>query len=385
MDCYLSNIIYYSYMIRVFKYRVYPTKQQLTKMSNIFDLTRWMYNETLAFRKNAWESKNISITHYETSKKIPEWKAQKPELNNVFSQVLQNAQLRVDLAFKAFFRRCKNGKNPGFPRFKSKDRYHSITYPQRGFRLHPDGLYLSKIGRIKIILHRPIEGIIKTCTIKKTPTKKWYVYFSCEIVKSIPIPKTGNVIGIDLGLTTYIQCSDGYKINNPRFFKQEQKALSQVQKRFSKIKNEKNRHSVALVHERIRNKRIDFCHKISKKLINKYDFIAHENLNIKRMLKQRKYSKSISDASWATLIQYMTTKAENAGRVIVAVDPRGTSQRCSQCGGTVQKTIKNRIHNCPYCGYKTSRDMNSAIEILRLGLESNEQSVHYTLCSKILV
>jgi putative transposase len=360
-------------MRKTYKYRLYPTKLQITKMNNIFELTRWVYNETLALRKNAWESDKKSISLYGTAKKLPDWKTNKPELNEVFSQVLQNAQIRVDLAFKAFWRRCKAGEAPGFPRFKGKGWYDSITYPQSGFRLHQDGVYLSKIDRVKIVLHRPIEGTIKTCTVKRTPTHKWYVYFSCDIEPKDPLPKTDKIVGFDLGLLTYIQCSDGSKIDKPRFFKQEQKSLSQAQKRFSKTKTRHNKLVVAKVHERIRNKREDFCHKASKKLVDKYDFIAHENLNVKGMLEQKKYSKSISDAAWSTLIQFLTYKAESAGRTVVAVDPRGTSQRCSQCGAVVPKTIEIRIHHCPHCGFKTGRDLNSALEILRLGLESVER------------
>jgi len=367
-------------MRKTFKYRIYPTKLQITKMDNILELTRWVYNETLALRKLAWESDKKSISLYATQIELTKWKTNKPELIEVFSQVLQNAQLRVDLAFKAFWRRCKAGENPGFPRFKGKGWYHSITYPQSGFRLHPDGVYLSKIGRVKIVLHRPIQGAIKTCTVKKTPTGKWYIYFSCEVEKTDFLPRTNKIVGMDLGLITFVQCSDGTKINKPRFFKEEQNNLARAQRKFSKFpekiwSTEKQRAKlvIARVHERIKNKREDFCHKTSKKLIDKYDFIAHEDLNVKGMLEQKKYSKSIADASWSTLIQYLTAKAENAGRVIVAVDPRGTSQRCSQCGTIVPKTINVRIHHCPHCGFKTDRDLNSAIEILRLGLESVER------------
>jgi putative transposase len=290
----------------------------------------------------------------------------------VFSQVLQNTQLRVDLAFKAFFRRCKHGENPGFPRFKGKGWYDSFTYPQSGFKLHTDGVYLSKIDRVKIILHRPIEGIIKTCTVKKTPTGKWYVYFSCITEKKDPLPKTGKITGIDLGLLTYIQCSDGSKINKPRFFNEEQKALAQAKRRENTTFKKKHKRVIAMIHERIKNRRGDFCHKASKKLVDKYDFIAHEDLNVKNLIEKKENSRNISDASWSTLIQYLTAKAENAGRVIVAVDPRGTSQRCSQCGQNVFKDLSVRIHNCPHCGFKTSRDLNSALEILRLGLQSVE-------------
>jgi putative transposase len=360
-------------MRKTFKYRLYPTKLQITKMNNILEQARWVYNETLALRKNAWESEKKSISLYASQKELTNWVSQKPELKTAHGQVLQNVQVRVDLAFKAFFRRCKAGENPGYPRFKGQGWYKSITYPQSGFRLHPDGLYLSKIDRVKIILHRPIQGFIKTCTVKKTPTGKWFVYFSCETERPSPLPKTDKIAGIDLGLLTYVQCSDGYKINKPRFFNLEQKALAQAKRRENETNKFKHKQVLAKIHERIKNKREDFCHKVSKKLVDKYDFIAHENLDIKNLLEKKENSRNIADASWATLIQFLTYKAASAGRITKAVDPRGTSQRCSQCGTTVPKTLDVRVHNCPHCGFKTSRDLNSAIEILRLGLESVER------------
>ena len=361
-------------MRKTFKYRLYPTKLQITKMNNILEQTRWVYNETLALRKTAWETEKKSISLYDSQKNMVQWKRDKPELGEVYSQVLQNAQLRVDLAFKAFWRRCKAGEKPGFPRFKGKGWYDSITYPQSGFRMHPNGrLYLSKIDRVKVILHRPLEGTVKTCTIKRTPTGKWYVYLSCDkIPMPDPLPKTGKVVGIDLGLLTYIQCSDGSKINKPRFFKEGQKALAQAKRRENTTFKKEHKRVIAMIHERIKNRREDFCHKAAKKLVDKYDFIAHEDLNVKSLLEKRENSKSISDAAWSMLILFLTYKAENAGRVRVAVDPRGTSQRCSQCGTDVPKDLSVRVHHCPSCGFKVPRDLNSALEILRLGLESVE-------------
>jgi putative transposase len=364
-------------MRKTFKYRIYPTKSQISKLNGIFEAVRYIYNETLALRKNAWETEKKYISLYETSNKLTEWKKEKPELLQVQSQILQNAQLRVDLAFKSFFRRLKNKENSGYPRFKGKRRYSSITYPQSGFRIHPDQtVYLSKIGRVPAKLHRQIYGVIKTCTVKRTHTNKWYLFFSCEVEKPEPLPKTGKIIGIDLGLTIYIQCSDKNKIDKPRFFKEEQASLAKAQRKFSKFpekvwskEKQKAKLIIAKIHERIKNKREDFCHKASNDLIKKYDLIIHEALNVKSMIEQKKWSKSISDASWGTLIDFLTYKAENAGKEIRSVDPRGTSQRCSQCGHTVKKDISVRIHDCPYCGFKTSRDHNSSLEILRLGMQ----------------
>mgnify|MGYP003793432331 CR=1 FL=1 len=367
-------------MRKTFKYRLYPTKSQIKTFNGIFESTRFVYNETLALRKNAWETEQKSISLYETSNKLVQWKNEKTELKDVQSQVLQNAQLRVDLAFKAFFRRLKNKENPGYPRFKGKGRYSSITYPQSGFRIHPDQtVYLSKVGRVPVILHRQIYGSIKTCTIKRTQTNKWYIFFSCEVDKPEPLPKTGKIVGIDLGLITYIQCSDKSTIDKPRFFKEEQNNIARAQRKFSKFpekiwskEKQKAKLVIARVHERIKNKREDFCHKTSNDLIKKYDLIIHEALDVKSMLEQKKWSKSISDASWGTLIDFLTYKAENAGKRTRSIDPRGTSQRCSQCGFVVKKDIYERIHDCPHCGFKTSRDHNSSLEILRLGMQPFE-------------
>jgi len=365
-------------MRKTFKFRLYPKKSQITALNKQLEGCRWVFNESLATKKTAWESNKESISLYSLNKFLTSWKEQKPELNDVHSQVLQNVQERVDLAYKAFFRRCKAGENPGFPRFKGFNRYSSMTFKQSGFRIHPDStVYLSKIGRIPVVFHRPIQGEIKTCTIQKTQTDKWFVNFSCEITRPITLMPTGLSVGIDLGLKTYIQASDGFKVNNPKFFKKEEKNLAKVQRKFSKFpKNIKSPEKtkakivVAKVHERIANKRKDFCHKTVNTFIQKYDKIVHEDLNIKNMLEQKKFSKSISDASWSLLIQLLSYKAVEAGRTTVSVDPRNTSQRCSRCLELVPKDLSVRIHSCPYCGLKIDRDLNASINILRLGLES---------------
>jgi putative transposase len=271
---------------------------------------------------------------------------------------------------------------PGYPRFKGFGRYDSLTFKQTGFNLNPanNTLYLSKTGRVPIILHRPIQGKIKTCTIFKTQTDKWYVSFSCEIDRPTPLYKTGKIVGMDLGLKTYIQISDGTDIKNPRFFKKAQKDLKIVQRRLSKFEKgdrsterQKAKKIVAKVHEKIKNKRDDFCHKTALKLVQEYDFIAHEDLNIKNMLEEKRYSKSIADAAWAELIQMLSYKAAEAGKITVAVNPRNTSQQCSKCLILVPKGIEERVHNCPNCGLSIDRDLNASYNILRLGLESVER------------
>lgn len=364
-------------MRKTFKYRCYPTKSEIKKIDNLLNLTRLVYNNTLALRKDNWETEQVHVSLYDSSNYLTQWKIENPDLRNVYSQVLQNAQLRVDLAFKAFFRRCKSGENPGYPRFKSFGRYHSMTYPSSGFKIHPDNTtYLSKIGRIKTVFHRELIGTIKTCTINKTSTNKYFITFSCEVVKPDDLPKTNKITGIDLGTRTYIQCSDGFKIDKPNFFNRSAKLLAKRQRKLAryKIDDPRRKHqrlSVARVHEHVKNQREDFCHKAANTLISKYDLIVHEDLNIKKMIKNSNVALSNHDAAWHQLIQFISYKAENAGRKVVSVNPAYTSQQCSQCGTMVWKDGKVRTHHCKQCGLKIDRDLNASINILRLGLQSD--------------
>jgi putative transposase len=364
-------------MRRTFKYRLYPTKKQITALNEQLELCRWVYNQSLEIKKSEWENNHKSLSLFDLNKLLTFWIKQKSELKQVYSQVLQNCQTRVDLAYKAFFRRCKLGQKPGFPRFKGFGRYDSMTYKQSGFHLHPTDstLYLSKIDRIPVILHRPVQGGIKTCSVIKNGTGKWFVCFSCETDKPVPLPKTNKIVGIDLGLKTLVQGSDGLNIKPPKFFRKEEKDLAKAQKKLEKIpkktpEREKQKRIVSRVHERINNRRNDFCHKLANKLVKSYDLICHEKLNIDNMLEQKKYSKSIADASWAKLLEMITYKAEEAGRLVIPVDPRNTSQLCSTCGTMVLKDITVRQHHCPYCGLDIDRDLNASLNILRLGLES---------------
>ena len=223
-------------MLKAYKFRIYPTKSQRTKMERTLDLCRWTYNQTLAYRKDAWEKEGKSVSKYETHNLLPAWKEEKPELNDVFSQTLQNAQERVDLALKAFFRRVKAGENPGYPRFRGRGWYDSFTYPQKGFKLNAGKLYLSKIGNIKIKLHRSIEGKIKRLTVRRAATGKWFACFSVEIEDQLKPPwKDGSLVGVDVGLESFATLSNGETIANPRFFREEETELARVQRKLSKV------------------------------------------------------------------------------------------------------------------------------------------------------
>jgi len=364
---------------KTYKFRIYPSKAQITTLEDTLELCRWTYNQTLAYRKNKWETEKQNTSKYDTHKLIPFWKLENPDLKLVFSQVLQNVQERVDLAFQAFFRRVKRHENPGYPRFKGRGWYDSFTYPQQGFEIKDSKtLHLSKIGDLKINIHRPIEGTIKRLTVLKTARNKWYASITVEQELSISEPKNMLVTGIDLGLTSFLTFSDGSKIENPRFFRTEEKELTKAQHKFSKAKNPKTLKVVQRIHERITNKRLNFAHQLSHKLVSQFGVICFEDLDIKSMLENesRGLSKSISDASWNLLLILTKYKAESAGSLVVFVDPKNTSQLCSQCGMIVLKDLSVKVHKCPYCKLELDRDHNAALNILRLGLQSLGSIIH---------
>lgn len=365
-------------MPKVNRYRIYPTKSQITKLNKTLELCRWVYNETLALRKNAWESEQKRISYYDSKKMIPIWKKDKPELKTVHSHTLQDVTMRVDLAFQAFFRRVKAGEKPGYPRFKGKGWYDSITYLQSGFSLNENILTLSKIGDIKIKLHRPLEGDIKRITIRKTSTQKWFVSILTDNDSYQPLEHTDKAVGIDVGILSFATLSNGTFVPNPRFYIQEEKALAKANRRFSKAEKgtperKKCLKTLCRVYERIDNKREDFTQKLSKQLVDNYGIICFEDLNIKNMTKNHNLAKHILDAAWSKLVTYTSYKAENAGRKVILVNPKNTSQMCSGCGMLVKKDLSERVHNCPFCGLSIDRDLNAAINILRLGLQSDRK------------
>jgi putative transposase len=361
--------------MKVYRYRLYPTKAQKKKLCETLELCRWTYNETLALRKNAWENDQKNINYYDSKKMIPVWKKEKPELKTVHSQVLQEIVKRIDLAFQAFFRRVKAGEKAGYPRFKGYGRYDSITYTQSGFELTGNILWLSKIGDIKIKLHRDFDGEIQRLNIRKMPTGKWFVSFLVKTESEPTFPKTRLSIGIDVGISNFLTFSNGQHIPNPRFFVTEEKNLVKAQRKLSKaekgtIARRKALKIVQHIHERISNKREDFIQKISLNLVKDYDVITFEDLNVKGMIKNHNLAKHIADVAWSKLITITTYKAEWAGKIVELINPKNTSQMCSGCGEIVTKELSERTHSCPYCGLILDRDHNAAINILRLGLQS---------------
>jgi putative transposase len=313
-------------------------------------------------RKNAYDRCGTGVNYNQQAEQLK-------YLNlGIYSQVAQDVLRRLDKAFQNFFRRVKNGdKKAGYPRFRGKNRYDSFTYPQSGFKILENGrLNLSKIGNIRIFLHREIEGKIKTCTIKRDGDQ-WYASFSVEL-PDVPkiIPQTS--IGVDVGITTLATLSDGTEIDNPKTLDKYDSKLRKAHRDLSRKKkgsNNRNKQKVVLrgVYRKIKNARKDYLHKASRILVGTCDRIIFEDLQIKNMVKNHHLARSILDASWGMLINFTTYKAEEAGGSVERVNPRNTSKQCSVCGSIQSMPLSQRIYRCPNCGAVMGRDHNAAINI----------------------
>jgi putative transposase len=367
-------------MRKAFKYRIYLTNGQRRILNTTLEECRWVYNQTLAARRDAYEQ-GVSLSWYETKAMLPSWKETRPSLKLAHSQVLQNVTQRVDLAFQAFFRRESSGADdPGYPRFKGFGRYDSITYPQygNGVEIRGNDLVVSKIGRVKVVWHQPIEGTIKTVTLHRARTGKWYVSFSVEVEPKRLSP-SAEIVGVDVGLLSFATLSNGEQIDNPRFYRRDEADLKRAQKLKDAAKNaqkwDENRHRkkvLAHIHERIANRRSDFAHKRSRELATRYQTIVFEDLAPQQMgaSKGRGMRKSIMDVAWSQFVSMTRGKAEEAGRTVILVNPRDTSKMCSQCGELVEKKLSERTHTCPHCGLVIDRDKNAALNILHRGLQT---------------
>src|SRR6266566_1971697 len=362
-------------MRKMFQYRIYPTKKQVHKLNETLEECRWLYNHLLEKRKNAYAQTGKGLSCYKQQATYPILKQERPTLERVHSQVLQHVAVRIDLAFKAFFRRCKAGDAPGFPRFRGRDRYDSFTFPQSGFSItHDDRVTLSKIGSVKMVYHRKIKGTVKTCTIRRSSTGKWYISFSVECEPQ-RLDTVRTQVGIDVGLKTFATLSNEEEIANPRFFRKQEKALARVQRKHSKLakgtpERRKHRKVVARVHERIAFRRDNFTHQKSRQIVDRFGVIAVEDLPVNRMTHNHCLAKSIADAAWSGFFEKLFVKAEEAGRTAIKVNPAYTSQDCSRCHHRQKMPLSERVYHCPCCLLAIDRDLNAALNIKAVGLHS---------------
>jgi putative transposase len=386
-------------VLKALKYRLYPNKATEPKLEWVLARCCELYNAALQERREAYKYAGKTISVYEQKRDLVEIKESiRPEYQEIGSHVLQDVMFRLDKAMKAFFRRVKAGQIPGYPRFKSRDRYDSFCYPDAaGWKLKDNKLHLTKIGTVKVKLHRPIQGTIKTCTIKREGAH-WYVIFAVEVGLSPRMAYTDEMVGIDLGTLRLATLSTGDTIENPRHYrcsehklKAKQQALKHKKKRSKRRK--KAARLVGKVHRKVANQRKDFLHKQARILVDTYDTLVFEELspsNLSRRPKPKKdeetgqylpnggsrkagLNKSINDAGWAQFQQYCTYKAEEAGRRVLFVNPHKISQICSAClEEGPHKDLSERLHVCPHCGVVLDRDYNAALNIARLGRSLQE-------------
>jgi putative transposase len=355
-------------MLKAFRYRLNPTKAQEAVLNEQLWLCRNLYNCALQERRDAYKKAEKTVTGYDQMKYLTEIKEALPEYKGVYSQVLQDVLKRLDKAYQAFFRRVKAGQKAGFPRFQGRDRFDSLCYPQSGFTVAEKTAYFSKIGNIRIRLHRPLEGKIKTATIRRD-CGEWYVSYVCD-VEAQPLPETGSSVVVDVGTTWFAITSDGEFVENPRYFQGAMKKLRVAQRSVARKTNKRSNRrrkavqQVAKLHHKVSRQRLDFHHKTAVKLVRENDLIAHEDLNVGGMGRGN-LARSIHDVGWSQFFSLLSQKAECAARRVVRVDPRYTSQGCNQCG-YVSKA--NRLSQsrfvCQQCGHTENADVNAARNIL---------------------
>ena len=357
-------------MIRTQTVRLYPTPKQTAALVEYLEVARLTYNWALDLKLLAWGNNKINLSKYDLFGYLT-WLRSRSDCRRFRDcpcDVERDAITRVDFAFAGFFQRLKQGKKPGFPRFKGKGRIRSFV-ANSNVITKSGRICIPKITPIKCRGLQPILGKIKRLRILKK-ANKWLAQLVVD--DQLPTPPKVSVnkaVGIDVGLNHFAATTDGQLVDNPRTYRQLERQLRRASQDVSrKVKGSNRRKAIIklqLVHERIVDIRTDFLHKLSSNLVNRYDLIAIEDLSVAQMIRGHNFGKSISDASWATFFHYLTYKAESAGKIVMKVDPRGTSQLCSFCERIVPKDLSVRIHNCnPGCGLMLDRDINAARNIL---------------------
>ena len=357
---------------RSFKYRLLANQKTLQKVDDWIVLCCNLYNVSLEQRIDAYKRQCKSLSYFDQCKEISELRESFFEYEEIDTQLLRAVLRRLKWSFDGFFRRVKKGETAGFPRFKGKDRYRSLTLQRQGWKLDGKSLIVRNLGKFKIRLHRKIEGTIKTVMIKKS-MNKLYVIFSCNNVPERKLKVTSKKIGLDMGIISFCADSKGKKTDNPLYLKQSEKLLIRRQRSLSrKKKGSHNRKDARLlvskVHEKITNQRDFFLHHIANKYIQNYGNIFIEDLSIDKMVQNSYMAKNIQDSSWGKFFYLLSYKAEEAGRSVTKVNPQHTSQRCSKCGAVnLDLKLHQRIWTCPVCGAVHDRDINGAKNILWVG------------------
>ena len=365
-------------MRRTYRYRLYPTGNQVRALEAQLGEQCDLYNAALEHRRTMWRDYGVSVTLKQQSAELKEMRAT-GEVDATANFWSQAAVLkRLDLAFQAFYRRCKAGESPGYPRFKSRARFDTLTWSfagnSGGCKVVNGRVRLQGVGHVKVKWHRPIPGGAKLCTVQvKRQGNRWYACFSLDDVPYRPLPATGRTVGIDLGIQTFAAMSDGELILGPRANRAGAAAVRRAARKVARRTRGSNRRRkagmlLARQREREANRRRDHAHKTARSLVNRFDVIAVESLGV-RGLPAGMLARDCNDQGWAAFVACLRDKAEEAGRAVILVDPRGTSQECSSCGIVVRKALGVRVHSCA-CGYTADRDVNAARNILARALQT---------------
>lgn len=353
-------------MYRTHTLRLRLNRAQAVEFEDILRDSCETYNAGLQERKEAWKLERKQIGLYDQFAELTELRKD-DHFRKIAVDIQREPLRRLDRAFKAFFRRCKSGEKPGFPRFRSWRRYDSFLFNLP--RILENRIRIPNLGWFKFKASQPIVGTPRTATVKRVG-KKWQIRVVCDSGAPPEKVAVSSAVGIDVGLTNFVTLSDGKSIDNPRWTRKHEARIATANRRLAlKQKRSKNRIAAREIlrraHQRAADARRNFCHHVSKWLVSHYDLIAFEKLNIKGMVRGN-LAKSILDAAWGELIWQVKYKAENAGVWAIPVNPRGTSIRCSSCGTDVCKTLAERRHVCE-CGVNLDRDHNAALNVLRLG------------------
>lgn len=353
-----------------YKFRINPNDSQKELLSKHFGCSRFIFNHFLKRKQEEYLNSGKGLTYSKCCKIITELKCGEYEwLKEVNSQTLQQSIQNLETAYGNFFR-----KKSKFPNFKKKNNHQSFRVPQH-IKVENNQIKIPKFNDgISIILHRRLEGEIKSATFTQTPSGKYFVSILCEVKKKSK-EKTGRNIGIDMGITDFIVLSDGTKIKNPNFSKNNKKQLSKAQQHLSRKTKGSNRYKrqrikVAKIHEKITNSRVDFQHKLSSKLVDEFDLISLETLRVRNMIKNHKLAYSISDSSWSSFVSMLEYKAQWYGKKVSKIDTfYPSSKTCSSCDYIVDRLpLSVRKWKCPNCSSEHDRDINAAKNILRQGL-----------------
>jgi putative transposase len=395
-------------MRRSFKFLLRPTVGQAQSLGEMLRDHRSLYNGALENRRGSWRDRKLSVSYGTQSAQLSEIRAFDPERQGRWSFSSQQATLRrLDAAFAAFFRRVKADEKPGYPRFKGAGQFEIVTWPTNGNGCRWDSTsasggatrcYFKGVGHVRVHQHRSVRGRIKTVTVKREG-RRWYVVLSCDDVPAQPLPATGAVAGIDLGIASFLTTSDGEHVANPRHARKAAEKLAAAQQALSRCKRGSNRRKkvrtrVTAAHRKARLQRWDHAHKTALRLVRDYDLIAHEDLRIANMVRTPKpkpdpdqpgvflangaaakagLNRSICDAGWGVFLAILAAKAESAGRILIAVDPRNTSRTCPACGHAAKENrVTQEKFRCVACGHTAHADVVGAINVLRAGLARRE-------------